>query len=138
MAQSLNTKVELTGEAIAYAGFPQYGKFMIGDYAFEFFDDRSVEKNMQFPWESIKLVQGSITGNRKKPAIGRTFYVVLKNGNKVRFNSQETGKILKIFRERLGNDKVVKAPTFTHTWRQLFKLESWKNTFRRKKKAGRN
>ena len=46
MAQSLNTKADYSTEGIAYLGFAEYGKILIGDVAFEFYNDRNVEKNM--------------------------------------------------------------------------------------------
>lgn len=122
MAQSLNTKVDYNGKAIAYLGFPQYGQIMIGDRAFEFFDDRDVEKNMQFPWQSIKVVEGEVSKSFKgTPQIGRQFYVVFANGQKVRFSSKDSGKILKIIREYIGNDKVVKSRSFTSNIASIFK-----------------
>lgn len=129
MAQSLNTNVDLATEAISYLGFATYGKIMVGDKAFEFFDDRNVENNMQFPWKSIKYVEGAVHKSFSgKPNVGRQFSVVFQNGKKVRFASKDSGKILKFMREYLGNDKVVKTSSF---WTNI------KNTryiFRRKKK----
>ena len=43
MAQSLNTKVDLTISSTSYLGVASYGKVMIGDKAFEFYNDRNVE-----------------------------------------------------------------------------------------------
>jgi hypothetical protein len=112
LAQSLNTKVDYTGKAIFYLGFAQYGKIMIGDNAFEFFDDRSVEKNSQFPWASIARVEGTVSKSfGGKQQIGRYFSIVLQNGKKVRFSSQEAGTVLKNIRVYLGNEKVVKLPS---------------------------
>jgi len=122
VAQSLNTKVDYNGKAIAYLGFPQYGQIMIGDRAFEFFDDRDVEKNMQFPWKSIKVVEGDVTKSFKgEYQIGRQFYVVFANGQKVRFSSKDSGKILRIIRQYIGNDRVVKSKRFTSTITSIFK-----------------
>ena len=127
MAQSLNTKVDYNGKAIAYLGFPQYGQIMIGNRAFEFFDDRDVEKNMQFPWNSIKRVEGEVTKSFKgEVRIGRQFYIVFANGQKVRFSSNEAGAVLKTIREYLGNDKVVKSPRFTRTIASVFKRKKKK------------
>lgn len=48
MAQSLNTKADYSTEGIAYLGFAEYGKILIGDVAFEFYNDRNVEKKYDF------------------------------------------------------------------------------------------
>jgi len=111
VAQSLNTKADFSTEGIAYLGFAEYGKILIGDVAFEFYNDRNVEKNMTFPWSSILRVEGDVT---------KTL-----NGSKVRFSSKESGTVLRWMRDYLGNEKVVKSPSF---------LGTFKNAFKRKKK----
>lgn len=127
MAQSLNTKVDLTTDALSYLGFSQYGKVMIGDTAFEFFNERNVESNMQFPWKSIERVEGNISKSfRGHATVGRHFSIVLHNGKKIHFSSKDAGKILKFAREYLGNDKVVKAPRFH--------FSNFKNVFKRRPK----
>lgn len=42
MVQSLNTKVDLTIKATSYLGLTNYGKIMVGDNAFEFYNDKNV------------------------------------------------------------------------------------------------
>jgi len=121
MAESLNTKVDLTTQAIAHLGFAEYGQVMLGDKAFEFYNDRSPENNMQFPWQSIERVEGEVSKSLKgETKIGRNFYVVFHNQQKVRFSSDEAGKILKVMREYIGNDKVVKVKTMLNGIKNLF------------------
>ncbi len=119
MVQSLNTKTSTPFAAIAYVGLGSvYGKLLIGDKAFEFFNDANVEDAIQIPWDTIYHVEGVVSRNNK---IGRQIVVVLnrqgnsKRQNHLRFSSKESGKILKLVREHLGNDKVVKAPTIIRT-----------------------
>ena len=45
MVQSINTKVDLVIEGTSHMGLTDYGKIMIGDKGFEFFNDRDVRKN---------------------------------------------------------------------------------------------
>lgn len=123
MAQSLNTRSDFATEAIAYLGFVEYGKIMVGDVAFEFFNDKNVEKNMQFPWTSIKKIEGDVSKNGK---IGRQFIVVFHNNSRVRFSSKNAGTILKWARHYLGNDKIVRTASFMDTVKRAF-------TFKRKK-----
>ncbi len=40
MVQSINTKSELVIEGTAFMGMPAYGKIMIGDKGFEFFNEK--------------------------------------------------------------------------------------------------
>lgn len=126
MAQSLNTKVDFTTTGIAYLGFAEYGKIMIGDRAFEFFNDTNVEKNMQFPWASIKRVEGDVSVSKNgKVKIGRQFIIVFRNEQKVRFASKESGTVLKYIRQYIGNEKVVRQKGF---------FDKFFSLFRRKKK----
>ena len=43
MAKSINTKVDLTVDGTWFRGIASYGKIMIGDKAFEFYNERNVE-----------------------------------------------------------------------------------------------
>ena len=42
MVQSLNTKVDLTIKATSYLGLATYGKVMVGDKAFEFYNEKNI------------------------------------------------------------------------------------------------
>ncbi|WP_172208920.1 DUF956 family protein [Lactococcus hodotermopsidis] len=122
MVQSLNTKTAPPIAGIAYVGIGgNYGKFLIGDKAFEFFNDANVADFIQIPWETIARVEGIVAKQNK---IGRQFVIVLNNKGKrknhLRFSSKESGKILKLIREQIGNDKVVKAPTLIGTIKKKF------------------
>ncbi|GBG97415.1 hypothetical protein NtB2_01560 [Lactococcus termiticola] len=99
----------MVSEAISYLGLPKYGKLMLGDRGIEFFSDRNVADNMTFPWESIGALEGRVIRKKK---IGRNFTIVLQNKSKVRFSSKEAGKVLKVAREHLGDEKVVRSQTF--------------------------
>ena len=123
MIQSLNTKTSAPLQAIAYVGLGSvYGKLLIGDKAFEFFNDANIADTIQIPWETIDHVEGVITRQNK---ISRQFVIVLKQQgqskrqNHLRFSSKDAGKVLKLIREHIGNDKVVKAPTLISKIKQL-------------------
>ena len=42
MAQSINTRVDVVVEATSYQGLTNYGKIMVGDKGFEFFNTRMI------------------------------------------------------------------------------------------------
>ena len=44
MVKSINTKVDLTITATWFRGIASYGKVMIGDKAFEFYNEKNIEK----------------------------------------------------------------------------------------------
>ncbi len=58
--QSLNSSVELLIDATALNGLGQYGKVMIGNKGFEFYDERDCHKFIQIPWEEVDVVIASI------------------------------------------------------------------------------
>lgn len=60
MAQSLNTKVDYVTDATSYSGLNSYGKIMIGDWAFEYYNSRKVEDYIQIPWEDVDYVIASV------------------------------------------------------------------------------
>ena len=48
MAQSLNSKVDLTIKATSFAGLSTNGNVMVGNKAFEFYNERNVEDSMGY------------------------------------------------------------------------------------------
>ncbi|HFI0036299.1 TPA: DUF956 family protein [Streptococcus suis] len=108
MAQSLNKHVELSTTGVSYLSLAggTVGKFLLGDQALEFYADNNVENYIQIPWTSIDQI-GANVSNKK---ISRHFEIYTDSG-KFLFASKDSGKILKIARGHIGNDKVVKLPT---------------------------
>lgn len=60
MAKSINTKVDLTVDATWFRGIASYGKIMIGDRAFEFYNERNVEDYVQIPWKEVTYVVADV------------------------------------------------------------------------------
>ena len=117
MAQSLNKVIDLQTTGTSYLSISgKVGKFLVGDQALEFYPDVNVEQYIQIPWYSIQQIGANVTGRK----ISRHFEVFTDQG-KFLFASKDSGAILKIAREKLGNDKVVKLPTLLQTIGQKFK-----------------
>ena len=89
MVQSLNTKVDLAIEATAFTGFADYGKIMIGDKGFEFYNSRDSHKYIQIPWEEVDYVIASVL--LKGKWIPRYAIRTKKNGTYT-FSSKEATK----------------------------------------------
>ena len=107
MAQSLNKVIELQTTGTSYLTFSgKVGKFLVGDKALEFYPDVNVEQFIQIPWSSVNQI-GANVFERK---VSRHFEVFTDQG-KFLFASKDSGAILKIAREKIGNNKVVKLPT---------------------------
>ena len=117
MAQSLNQVIDLQTTGTSYLSISgKVGKFLIGDQALEFYPDVNVEQYIQIPWSSIQQIGANVSGRK----ISRHFEVFTDQG-KFLFASKDSGAILKIAREKLGNDKVVKLPTLLQTIGQKLK-----------------
>ena len=117
MAQSLNKVIDLQTTGTSYLSISgKVGKFLVGDQALEFYPDVNVEQYIQIPWSSINQIGANVSGRK----ISRHFEVFTDQG-KFLFASKDSGAILKIAREKLGNDKVVKLPTLLQTIGQKFK-----------------
>ena len=117
MAQSLNKTVEFHTTGVSYLGVGgKVGKMLLGNAAFEFYSDTNVENYIQIPWAEIEQIGANVRGHK----ISRHFEIFTKE-SKFLFASKDSGKILKIAREKLGNDKVVKLPTLLQTISQKIK-----------------
>ena len=66
MAQSINTRVDVVVEATSYQGLTNYGKIMVGDKGFEFFNTRNVNDYIQIPWGEVDYVIASVMFKGKK------------------------------------------------------------------------
>ena len=60
MAQSLNTKVDLVMDATSFHGMNNYGKIMIGDKGFEYYNEKKMNDYIQIPWEEVDYVIASV------------------------------------------------------------------------------
>ena len=117
MAQSLNKVIDLQTTGTSYLSISgKVGKFLVGDQALEFYPDVNVEQYIQIPWSSIQQIGANVSGRK----ISRHFEVFTNQG-KFLFASKDSGAILKIAREKIGNDKVVKLPTLLQTIGQKLK-----------------
>ena len=110
MAQSQNKSIEFQTTGVSYLGLGgKVGKFLVGDVALEFYADANVE-------DYIQQIGANVSGKN----VSRHFEVFTDKG-KFLFASKDTGKILKIARQHIGNEKVVKLPTLIQTIGQFFK-----------------
>lgn len=109
MVQSINTKVDLVESATSFLGFTDYGKIMIGDKGFEFFDDRNAKNFIQIPWEEVDCVVTSVMFKGKW--IPR-FAIKTKKDGTFTFSTKDPKKVLRGIREYINPDKIVKSLSF--------------------------
>ncbi|MGX7205185.1 DUF956 family protein [Enterococcus pingfangensis] len=109
MVQSINTTIDLTIDATSYLGIADYGKIMIGDNGFEFFNNRDARKFVQIPWEEVDYVIASVVFKGKW--IPRYAIQTKKNGT-YSFASKEPKKVLRAIREYVDPNHMVQSLGF--------------------------
>ncbi|MEG1004014.1 MAG: DUF956 family protein [Clostridium sp.] len=109
MVKSINTKVDIAVEATAFTGLTDYGKIMIGDKGFEFYNSRNIQKYIQIPWEEVDYVIVSVI--LKGKWIPRYAIQTKKNGT-YSFSSKETKEVLRAIRNYIAPDHIVKSLSF--------------------------
>ncbi|GEK05025.1 hypothetical protein LHA01_02640 [Schleiferilactobacillus harbinensis] len=122
MVESLNTKVELVTDATSYLGLPEYGKIMIGDKGFEFYNEKNLKHYIQIPWDEVNFVIVSVVfGGKWIPR----YAVETKKAGTYSFASKDPKRVLRAIREHVDPDHIVKSLSF---WQVITRA------FRRKKK----
>ncbi|AZP92352.1 DUF956 family protein [Enterococcus mundtii] len=106
MVQSLNTKVDLTMNATSYLGVAEYGKIMIGDNGFEFYNDRDARKFVQIPWEEVDVVIASVMFKGKW--IPRFAIRTKKNGT-YSFSAKHPKEVLRAVRKYVDPSHMVRS-----------------------------
>lgn len=105
MAMSQNTKVDCTIPATLMRGLTTYGKVMIGDKAFEFYNDRNVNDFIQIPYSEIDRIEASVLLNKK---ISR-FVIFTKSDSYFTFSTRDNKKTLRALRPYLGDEKLLRS-----------------------------
>lgn len=118
MVQSLNTKVDLVIDATAFTGLTDYGKIMIGNLGFEFYNSRDSRKFIQIPWEEVDYVIASVMFKGKW--IPRYAVQTKKNGT-FTFASKEPKKVLRAVQEYVEPDRMVQSLGFFDVIKRAFK-----------------
>jgi len=109
MVQSLNTKVDLVVNATSFAGLIDYGKIMIGDKAFEFYNSRDSRKYIQIPWEEVDYVVASVL--LKGKWIPR-YAIKTKKNITYTFSSKEAKKVLRAVRKYVNPNHMLHSLSF--------------------------
>jgi len=109
MVQSINTKVDLVSDAASHMGITDYGKIMIGDKGFEFFNNRDARRFIQIPWEEVDYVIASVMFKGKW--IPR-YSIQTKRNGMYSFSSKEPKKVLRAIREYVDPKHMVQSLNF--------------------------
>lgn len=118
MVQSLNTKVDLVMDATAFTGLAEYGKIMVGDKGFEFYNSRDARKFIQIPWAEVDCVIASVL--LKGKWIPRYAIRTKKNGTYT-FASKDAKKVLRAIRKYVDPSHMVRSLSFFDVIKRAFK-----------------
>ena len=108
MVQSLNKKVDLTINATSYLGMANYGKVLVGDEAFEYYNDKNVNDYIQIPWSEVTEIMARVMFKGKW--IPR-FAVVTKNNGNFIFSTRDNKKTLRAINEYIESNRLVRSMT---------------------------
>lgn len=117
MVKSLNTIRELTDKGIWYRNGPFYGNVMVGDYAFEFYNETKLQDYIQIPWDEITYVVVDYYFSGKY--IPR-FEIRTKKNGKFRFSTRNSRATLKAIQKHLPRERMRKAPSVGQILKQRF------------------
>lgn len=123
MVQSINKKVDLVINATSFMRISEYGKIMIGDKGFEFFNSRDARKFIQIPWEEVDYVIASVMFKGKW--IPR-FAIQTKRNGTFRFSSRDPKRVLRAIREYIDSNHMVQSLSFLGIIKRAFKTKSKK------------
>ena len=107
MVQSQNTKVDYTERASSLSGVATYGDVMVGDRAFEFYNERNKEDFIQIPWDEVDYVAAEVLPGNK---IVR-FAIFTKENGHFDFSTRDNKATLRAMREHLPEDLLQRSPS---------------------------
>lgn len=105
MVQSLNTKVTYKVKATSFTGINSYGDILLGDKAFEYYNERNVADYIQIPYKEIDFISASVVFKRK---IVRFAIFTKKNGH-FTFSSRDNKRTLKQLSNYIPVEKMYKS-----------------------------
>lgn len=110
MAQSQNSSVYYTEHATSLHGLATYGNVMLGNRAFEFYNEKNPEDYIQIPWDEIDRVAASVMfGGRK---ITRFAIFVKGSETGFSFSTRDNKATLRAMREHVPDDRLLRSLSF--------------------------
>lgn len=107
MIKSQNSKVDLTIKASHLQGFTSHGDVMIGDKAFEYYNEKNKADYIQIPWTEIDLITAAVVFNKKIPR----FAIHTKSSGDFIFSTRDNKLTLRAINKYIADDKLRKSLT---------------------------
>ena len=108
MAQSQNSSVDLAIKATSFQGLTTYGDVMVGNAAFEFYNERNPEDYIQIPWDQVDYVAAEVLLGKK---IAR-FAIFTKENGHFSFSTRDNKATLRAMRAYVPEDRLQRSPSF--------------------------
>lgn len=108
MAQSQNSKVDFTAKATSFQGLGTYGDVMVGNAAFEFYNEKNPEDYIQIPWSEVDYVAAEVLPGKK---ISR-FAIFTKENGHFAFSTRDNKACLRAVGAYVPADRLQKSPSF--------------------------
>ena len=108
MAQSQNSSVDLAIKATSFQGLTTYGDVMVGNAAFEFYNERNPEDYIQIPWDQVDYVADEVLPGKK---IAR-FAIFTKENGHFSFSTRDNKATLRAMRAYVPEDRLQRSPSF--------------------------
>lgn len=108
MAQSQNSSVDLAIKATSFQGLTTYGDVMVGNAAFEFYNERNPEDYIQIPWDQVDYVAVEVLPGKK---IAR-FAIFTKENGHFSFSTRDNKATLRAMRAYVPEDRLQRSPSF--------------------------
>ena len=109
MAQSQNSSVYYTEHATSFHGMATYGNVMLGNKAFEFYNERNPEDYIQIPWDEVDTIVASVLFKGRK--ISR-FAVMTKSSGTFSFSSRDNKALLRAVANYVDKERMVRSLSF--------------------------
>lgn len=108
MAQSQNSSVDLALKATSFQGLTTYGDVMVGNAAFEFYNEKNPEDYIQIPWDQVDYVAAEVLLGKK---IAR-FAIFTKENGHFSFSTRDNKATLRAMRAYIPEDRLQRSPSF--------------------------
>lgn len=108
MAQSQNSSVDLALKATSFQGLTTYGDVMVGNAAFEFYNEKNPEDYIQIPWDQVDYVAAEVLPGKK---IAR-FAIFTKENGHFSFSTRDNKATLRAMRAHIPEDRLQRSPSF--------------------------
>lgn len=108
MAVSQNTKVDLSIKGTSLSGLTSQGDVIIGDKAFEFYNEKNPEDYIQIPWSEVDMVSASVIFKKKIPR----FAIHTKRNGNFPFSTKDNKKTLRAINKYVKDEDLRRSLGF--------------------------